>query len=518
MKKITLGIAGVAATALALTACSGGGAPAPSGSAAEYHGPDVLSISQAFPMNGWDIGQSGSAFGGTFFSAVYDPLFLIDSTGEPYGVVAQNVTTSEDGLTYDFDIAPGITFTDGATLDAEGVVANLEYLKSGFGTGAAYSKVDSFTAVDEDSVEITLSSPDPVFLYNMGLGNSYLASPEAIADPGYASLTAPVGSGPYTFDEGASLPGTDWIFEKNADYWDSARWPWESIEIHVVQDFTGAGTAQNMLSAGQTNVMYTSWTPTLEADAEANGWELVDNYSAWSGIMFADRAGDVVPALGDPKVRLALNEAIDREALLGGEGVDPGTEATNQVFAEIDPSIENYAYDVEDAKALLAEAGYPDGFSFDVPAGGFFDATMAQIAQYWAEIGVTANMVQLTPDVYNQQVFAGTWPVYAANLQLYANPAKTIQDYFTPGSMSNAFVKTEDDIDPGLKPLIDQFYEPGADIDAIASEINAYVTENAYFAITSHGRDFFALADGLTVKPIQGLYVPNFQQFLPDAK
>ncbi|MDR2373298.1 MAG: ABC transporter substrate-binding protein [Bifidobacteriaceae bacterium] len=519
MKRLTkaAAVCFAASASLAFGGCSPSDeAATPTNDDSGYSGPDHISITQSFSMNGWEIGQSGSAFAGTFYSAVYDPLYLIDGANEPYGVVAQDTEISEDGLTYTFNVRPGVVFTDGTELDAAGVVTNLEYLAAGFGTASTYAKVAGFAALDEDTVEMTLSSPDPVLLYNMGLGGSYLASPTALASPDYAEATAPSGSGPYVFDEAASLVPTDYVFTRNENHWEADRWPWSYLEIHVVQDFTGAGTAQNMLTAGDTNVMYASWRPGLEDDAEANGWEMVENYSAWDGVMIADRAGDVIEPLADPKVRLALNLVMDREARLAGATVDPGTYVTNQVFAKVDPDVESYPYDIEQAKALLAEAGYADGFSFDVPAGGYFDDTMALIAQEWAEVGVIANMVQLTPDVYNQQVFAGKWPVFAAKLQLYGNPMKTVQDYFTTGAMNNPFDSSAKD--PVMTDLIAQFYEAGADTDAISKQINEHITAESWFGITAHTRDLYVLADGLTVKPVQGLYVPNFQQFLPDAK
>lgn len=554
-KRILAGIVALTATTLALTGCVGSDAPGPTAKAtaaqakgcsfddsegalskpAGYSGPGTLSISQAFPLNGWDVGLSGTAFAGDYFSTVYDSLFLIDGTCHPYGSVATNVKQSSDGLTYTFDIKKGVKFGDGTTLDAAGVIANLTYLAdekaNAAGTAPAYAKVKDMKATGKYSVEIQMSTYDPVFLYNLGLGNSYLTNPKKLdASDGYAEYkkaAVPDGSGPYVLDAadttGSIAAGSGkWVFTKSKTSSSAKYYPWKEVDISVFQDPTGQASEAAAVN-GTVNVLYSSYSQQLKSDAQANGWSLVKDFSGWSGYEIADRTGKTNPCLADAKVRQAMNWAIPRADLLKGEdAATAGYEVQSvSVFAQSTQAADTFGTngDVAKAKELLSQASDPScqkGFILKVPSSAFFDLT--SFKQYMAKIGITVKIDKYDANTYNQQVFSGNYGVFAAFLQLYGNPGKTVQDYFAPGGYSNPLVKTDSDLEPAMKSLIAKFYSPGSDVEALADQIDDYAVKNGYFIVTSHGADAFALAKGITMVPVEGLYIPNLQQFLPDAK
>ncbi|MEQ6897037.1 ABC transporter substrate-binding protein [Microbacterium sp. KR10-403] len=512
MKKKTIwGIAAmVAAAALALTGCTGGGGNAGTTGDGDGSAPTTLSIGTVFDKTGWEIGQSGAGFNAPFFSAVYDSLVLIDENSKPYGQLATSIDTSDDELTYTFHLQDGVTFSDGEKFDADAAIANFDYLRKSAYTAPAYVNVAKTTKVDDATVEVTMTKPDPGFLFNLGLGNSYMVSPKVLSDAKYTQETSPEGgSGAYTFDASKSTAGQDYYFTKNPDAWQADKFPWESVEIHVIADSTAMS---NAMSTGVINVEFASWSDQLKADADANNWTITDVMSGWSGLMLADRTGDKFTPLGNLKVRQALNMAFDRDAITKAAN-DPNGVATNQVFSTIDPELDKlYPYDVAKAKQLLTEAGYPDGFTLTLPTMSLFASTAATVKQSLEQIGIKVEVQNLDPATYNQQVFAGNFPVYMAFLQLYGNPTKTIADFFTPG-MSNPFDSAKDI--PELQSLFTDLHTAGADVDAIAQKFNSYATENAWFVVWNHGASYYVTVPGITIRPVQGLYVPNLEQFLP---
>ncbi|MBS1674488.1 MAG: hypothetical protein JSS74_11035 [Actinobacteria bacterium] len=514
MNKKRLGLAAmVAAVALSLTACTGGagGNAAPGGSTAKV---DTVKVGTVFDKTGWEIGQSGSAFNAIFFSSVYDSLVLIDENAKPYGQLAKSIDTSSDGLTYTFHLQDGVTFSDGEKFNADAALANLAYLKTGFATAPAFMGVTDYKKVDDSTIALTLNRPDPGFLYNLGLGMTYMVSPKVLADPQkYAQETAPEGgSGAYTLDTSKSTPGQDYIFTKNDKAWQADKYPWKSIEIHVIPDATAMS---NAMSTGMINFEMANWTEQLEPTAKQNNWTVNKVMSGWAGLMLADRDGSKFEPLGKLKVRQAINMAFDRVGIAKA-GKDPATIPTNQPFAKIDDKLNKLnAFDVAAAKKLLADAGYPDGFTLNLPSMSLFTATAATVKQSLEQIGIKVEVQNLDPATYNQQVFAGNFPVYMSFLQLYGDPTKTISDLFGVG-FTNPFNSGKDD--PTLLKLDQELHSANPDVAAIAAQYNTFATENAWFAVWNHGATYYVSVPGVDVRPVQGLYIPNLEQFLPAGK
>ncbi|QDZ14633.1 ABC transporter substrate-binding protein [Humibacter ginsenosidimutans] len=514
MKKTRLGIAAViTALALALTGCSGGGGNAASTDGGKTKAPDTLSIGTVIDKTGWEIGQGGTAFNAIFFSAAYDSLVLVDENGKPYGQLAKSIDTSSDGLTYTFHLVSGVKFDDGTTFDADTAVANLEYLKKAPMTSTVYANVAGISKVDDSTVAIKMTRPDPAFLYSLGLGGSYMVSAKALSNPKYAQETTPVGgSGPYTFDASKSTAGQDYYFTRNDSAWNAKRYPWKNLQIHVIADATAMS---NAMSTGAINFEMANYSDELKATVAQNGWTINHVMNGWSGLMLADRTGAKFKPLGSLKVRQAINMAFDR-ASIAKASKDPATVVTNQVFADVDSSLNKVdSFNVKKAKQLLSEAGYPNGFTLDLPSMSLFSATAATVKQSLGDIGIKVNVVNLDPATYNQQVFAGNYPVYMAFLQLYASPAMTIGQYFQPG-MSNPFNSTQGV--PELQSLDTQLHSANADVDKIAGEYNSYAVDNAWFAVWNHGATYYVSVPGISVRPVQGLYIPNLEQFLPKDK
>jgi peptide/nickel transport system substrate-binding protein len=162
--------------------------------------------------------------------------------------------------------------------------------------------------------------------------------------------------------------------------------------------------------------------------------------AGWANIAIHDSNGTIVKALGDVRVRQALNYAIDREAISKSlyEGVAEPTSEDNSTdsFA---PSLQNYyPYDPAKAKQLLAEAGYPHGFSFDLVTpnqGTLLGQSLTQaITQDWANIGVTVNFTVTTTE---SQLFKEFLDGSAFMLEYSPTPTLTYAQAYLPDAFVN---------------------------------------------------------------------------------
>jgi peptide/nickel transport system substrate-binding protein len=186
MKKTLTGLAAVAAAALALTSCSSGGSGDGSGGGGGEGAVVPLNVGNFLDVTSWDPALADIGFDGPYLSAIYDPLVVDNGKGEPEPALATEWEVSEDFKTITMDLRTDAVFSNGEEFNAEAAVKSLEYLKEGVRSQEAYTKVDSFEVVDEDTIAIHLTQRDDTILYFMGLGRSYMmapASPPPPSDP-----------------------------------------------------------------------------------------------------------------------------------------------------------------------------------------------------------------------------------------------------------------------------------------------------------------------------------------------
>ena len=189
----------------------------------------------------------------------------------------------------------------------------------------------------------------------------------------------------------------------------------------MLKVFTDANSVLSALRSGQVDVAQGSAT-TAGAARDA-GFEVTTAPSGMVGIYLADIDGTIVPAMSDVRVRQALNYAIDREAItdsIYGEFGIPTTQFVPEGIGGFLPELEDaYPYDPEKAKELLAEAGYPDGFSFTVLEQPGFDGSdllPQAMAEQFAAVGVQM-------EVKSYAAFSD----YVTDLFSLAYPATTLQ-------------------------------------------------------------------------------------------
>lgn len=505
MKKTLTGVAAVAAVALMLTACSGGGDNTNGNGGAEG-GAKSLSIGNFLDVTNWDPANADLGFDGPYLSAVYDALVTTNEKGEPQPGLATKWEVSKDFKTVTFDLRTDAKFSDGAKVDADAVVKGLEHLKAGTTAAEAYVNVDTIKKVDDDTIELDLSKRDDTMLYLMGLGRSYIAAPSAIDAKTLSEK--PVGSGPYTLAD-SSVPGTEYNFDKVKDHWDAKAFPFEPLKITPLSD----GTAMlNAMEAGQLNLIYTDKTGSDAA--EQNGWNVAKGLATWAGLMFADRGGDMKSPIGNVKVRQALNYAFDvkgmHESIAQGQGV-----VTNQLWPAdtvgyVDALNSTYATNIDTAKKLLAEAGYPDGFKVTMPMAGPFQPYQAVVEQTFKQLGITVKWEETDFGSYMGK--APTYPMYIAVIAMDSNPVATVERQISKPQWYNpnpGVAKID-----GLQAQLDAVFSaaPGDAQNAEIEKLNKLVTDQAYNAVWGQNENTYVSTKEFTVKPVTGLMFPTLRQ------
>ncbi len=301
-----------------------------------------------------------------------------------------------DNQTWQFQLRQGVKFHNGDPFNAEAVKFSLARymdpkIKAPF--ASQLGSVKSIQAVDNYTVKITTDGPFGTLLDT--LSDVEMVSPRAVQESGGDAGKKPVGTGPFKFMEWVPTERT--VLEANDAYWGTPA----LVKTVVWRPIPEASTRVVALRNGEVDII--TGVPVDQASAISGSGMKLERIAAKSQIPVTLNAKD--KPFSDLKVRQALNYAVDKEELvkviLQGAG-----QVSNGLLTPSHPgydaSMKPYPYDPAQAKKLLAEAGYPDGFSatFNSPRGRFTkDQQIAEaLSGQLAKVGIklTANAVEFT--------------------------------------------------------------------------------------------------------------------------
>ena len=327
-KKIAAAVAAAAMTA-ALAACGGGG---DSGSGGGGGGSsDTLTLGAIVPATTQSAADSRWANESPYMQAVYDTLVHLSPTGEPEPWLATEWSLNNDKTVMTLKLRTDVKFTDGTPFNADAAAQNILRFRDGTSPNASnLANVEDAKAVDDATLEITLSQPDPALLVYLGQNGGLMESPKQFGAAD--EKTNPVGSGPYVLDTGKTVVGSKYVYTKNADYWAPDSVYYDNLVITVLADKT---TQVNAIKGGQVTGLNVIDQTTLK-EIEGAGFAVFPHELDWTGLMLLDRAGSVNEALGKVEVRQAINYAIDSDAMLQAVAQGHGT-VTGQIFPETSP-------------------------------------------------------------------------------------------------------------------------------------------------------------------------------------
>jgi peptide/nickel transport system substrate-binding protein len=464
----------IAIAAIALTGCAGGGDDSGTSDSGRA---DRLTLTAIIGPTSYDIGQ-GAEYGNRspFFQAVFDTLLQKNGEGEIEPWLATDWEYNEDNTVLTLTLRDDVEFTDGTPLDAEAVVASLERFRDGTAPQAATLAGKEFAATDATTVTITQPAPDPSLVNLLSIAPGLIQAPSTFDDPD--SATEPIGSGPYVLDTAASVTGTTYVYTANPEYWNPDVVKYDNLTINVIEDPTAT---LNALKAGEANGAKIVNNDTIP-EIEASGWTIESNELDFQGLLLFDRAGTMAPELADVNVRKAINMAFDREALLEALQAGYGT-VTEQVFPTTsvgyDEALDTtYGYDPEGAKELLAEAGYPDGFTLNMMSTAAFQTTFDLVAQQLADIGITVNYTDPGTGNFITDMLAPKYP--ATWMALEQNPDwQLINFMIAPEATFNPFGSQDPQVDEYISTIQNGTQE---EADQATKDLNAWIVENAWFA------------------------------------
>src|SRR5436309_7171073 len=373
--------------------------------------------------------------------------------------LAESWTISKDGLQYTFKLRRGITFHDGTPLNAEAVKFSIERqinpnhpaYKLGKYPFANYffGNVKAVEVVDPSTVEFVLKEPRASFLAILTAGAASIVSPTAVKKLGVDYALRPVGTGPFRYvawDRGQRV-----VLERNAQYWKSPVKVERVIYRPIVEDqarltelLTGAldlivGTPPDFVAQLENNPKVT-----LLKQVGAHLWYL--------GINNQKKPFD------DKRVRQALNYAVNKEAIVRDVLKGTGSMSAGPVLPGTwgaDAGLKPYPYDPERARKLLADAGYPGGFttSMWVPeSGSGMQSPIAMstvIQSNLKAVGVTVNLQTMEWGAYlaklrtkEQDLFALSWMAGNEDPDMVMYPLLHSSQW-TPGGPNRALYKNE---------------------------------------------------------------------------
>ncbi|MCR5323917.1 MAG: ABC transporter substrate-binding protein [Lachnospiraceae bacterium] len=319
---------------------------------------------------------------------IFEGLIKVSKDGQFVPAVAESYTISEDGKEYNFKLRSNVKFHNGKTVTAEDVIYSLKRVAGMLETEEAdVSKIPAFSIISDiiktdDGVKVTLTEPNTELL-------GYFTS--SIIPCDYAEqATKPVGTGPFKFVSYSALQNI--VVAKNENYYIEGVPYLDQVTFKICANTDAA--FMELMGGGIDILPYLT---NDQANQLAGKMDVVDGTMNLVQALFMNNA---VEPFNNVKVRQAICYAINRQEILnlvaGGKGEIIGTNMFPSFTKYYDGSlVDTYPYDVDKAKALLTEAGYPDGFEFTitVPSNYEFHVRTAEvIVDQLKKVGIKAEI------------------------------------------------------------------------------------------------------------------------------
>ncbi|GEM82786.1 MAG: glutathione ABC transporter substrate-binding protein [Meiothermus sp.] len=349
--------------------------------------PDTIVIAQGVDVTVLDPNNQLETPTANVLSNIFDTLYMRmpDGTARPWlatGVRAINPTT------WEMTIRQGVKFHNGEELTAETVKWNFDRVidpQKPLRISNSWANLASVQVINPTTLRFTTRNPFPVFVTR--LTGFYILPQKYVTEGGNRYLQEPVGTGPYKFVRW--VRDQQFELEANPNYWGGAP----KIRRVIFRPIPEASSRVAELVSGGVDII-TNLVPEAVNAVRASGAAEVRSVPSIRNIfIMLNTSGKADSPLANPKVRLALNYAVDKRTIvknvLGGFGQPTGCSLNSYIFGYDARSCQPYEYNPARAKQLLAEAGYPNGFTMTMgsPNGRYLndrqvaEALVGQLAQ-----------------------------------------------------------------------------------------------------------------------------------------
>ena len=362
---------------------------------------DITIGMQLEPPNLDPTAGAAAAIDEVVYANVFEGLTRFGPDGAVLPALAESWEIAPDGLSWVFNLREGVSFHDGLPFTAEDVVFSFDRAMAEDSTNAQkqlFDGINEVTAIDDTTVEIGLDAPKGSLLFNLAWGDAVIVSPASAE----TNKSNPVGTGPFRFSNWVQGDRIELV--RNEDYW-GAKPALEKVTFKFISDPTAAFAA---MMAGDLDAFPNYPAPENLAQFEADPrFSVIVGSTEGETILAMNNAR---PPFDDIRVRRAIAHAIDRQAIIDGAMFGYGTPIGSH-FAPHSPAYEDLtaesAYDPELAKALLAEAGYPDGFSttLTLPPPSYARRGGEIVASQLRAVGIEAEIVNVEWAQWLEQVF-----------------------------------------------------------------------------------------------------------------
>ena len=363
-----------------------------------------LIIALTTQPNALDGANAAERNAGNVSNQIFDPLVWINDDLEFEPALAESWTVSDDGRTYTFKLREDVVFHNGEPFNADAVVFSWEVQKQPENAYFNYyERASEVNKIDEYTVELVAPNPNALFL---GLTGAiwFFVPPKYYAEVGLEGFgQEPIGTGPFMLTEW--VQGDRIVLDRNPNYW---RKGYPKLDRIIFRPITESSTRAAAIQTGEVDIvsrLSPDEAASLEGVAGVNIIEYPTNRVYY--IAFNNLTSGVGQPTEDPRVRQALNHAVDVEGIIDALFNGNGVRATGLMTAAdfgYNHALTPYSYDPDRARELLAEAGYAEGFDigFACPSAAYtnFEQVCEAVAAQLGEVGVNASLDLMESGAY----------------------------------------------------------------------------------------------------------------------
>jgi peptide/nickel transport system substrate-binding protein len=418
-------------------------------------------------------GQSTPILG--HWRQMYDTLVSTETTA--LKVTPQLATSWKliDSTTWEFKLRTGVKFHNGEDFDANAVKFSLDRIvdpKQKATIATRFSALTGVEVVDAQTVRMHTSTPFPVLL--LGLSQAMIMPPKYTTQNPEKVLTAPIGSGPFMFDSWQQ--GSQFTYVANTSYW-GGRPNLDKLVFRVIPDDAARLAA---LKSGEIHIDMNLPLDAIEAVSSDPNLKVASAFIVNSLILEMDtlRGGPTA----NPKVRMAINYAIDKEqinkTLLSGKLKPLAGQLLTEGTFGFNPNVKMVPYDPNMAKQLLAEAGFASGFDTQIngPIGKYTAdrEIVIAVADQLNKVGIRAKANPMDYGLFVQKLVANeAGPMFLIGWFSFGDPA------LATGWLSS-------------RSTLGQYYKD-ATYDALdakgASDVDEKTRQATYYELAQHMHD-----------------------------